>query len=106
MRDQSRLEGIVLGCATMSKNRHASVGERRQRVERISSRVAVRLGKGQSVSRSDGVGVIFACPVPGLAANVSEFQSRIFPKLALYGQVVLIGVWRPVPELLANAGGA
>src|SRR5258708_11143299 len=74
-----------------------------ERLKQISSFVAVRLRKGQPVSRRNRIGIIVSRPVPCPAAGVAHFKPGILPKLMLDGQVVLQDIGSTVVKILANS---
>ncbi len=99
------LQRVVLRAAVMRKHRNrAGLYYVERLVERKCRGSAIRLRKGQPVSRSNGVSVIVARPVVRPAPHVAHFRPRIPPKLMLDRQVVLEEVRRAAAEILANGG--
>ena len=90
----------------MFVKRQLAASEHVKGLERISSRIAVRLRKDQPVTWSNGIGVNAARPVMHRTADVANFKPRVLPQFMLDSQVVLQAVGRPVAEILAYAGNS
>src|SRR5262249_56683579 len=88
----------------MRIERDAAVLQQMERLERVSGRIAVRLRKGQPVTRSYGVGVSLSSPVMRPAADVAHLEARILARWVLDARVELQSVGCVGTCGLADAG--
>src|SRR5215467_12194171 len=90
----------------MRIERNAAAFQRSEGLEQVPCGVAIRLRKGQPVTRSYGVGVFLKSPVMRPAADVARFEPRILPQFVLDARVELQGIGRVGTCGLANTGNS